>query len=187
MRFAIKAVPLGALGCATAFLVACGSSNGLLAGGDANSLQSALSSVQSACAAGHRAAAVQAAQSFSDRVDALSPQSVDRQLIANLQQGAKTVEALATRTCTAATTPTTTTPTTTTPTTTVPTTTTPTTTTPTTTTPTTPTSPTTPTTTTQTTPPNGGGTPGNGNGNGPPGGVPPGQSGDNSGGAGAGQ
>jgi hypothetical protein len=178
MRFALKAIPLAALGCAAALLVACGDRSGLLSGGDASSLQDALASVQSACANGRPDDAALAAQRFSDRVDALSPQAVDRQLIANLQQGASTLEQLASRTCTP------TTPTT--PTTTA------TTTTATTTTPTTSTQPTTPTTPTATTttpttpapPDTGGGTP-PGHGGTPPGqgGTPPGQSGDGGGGA----
>jgi hypothetical protein len=183
MRFAVKVVPLGALGCAVALLVACGDSNGLLSGSQAGSLQDALSSAQSACDGGDAARAQVAARSFADRVNALPAGAVDRRLIANLRQGAATLEALVGGGC-AATTRTTTTPT-------VTTTTTPTTTTSTTTTSTTPTEPTTttppPTTTTTTpttTPPdNGGGPPGEGEGGpgdgdnppGNPGGAPPGQ------------
>lgn len=168
MRFAFKAVPVGVLGCATALLVACGNSNGLLSGGDASSLQDALSQVQSACAAGQQARAARSAQRFSDHVAGLSPRQVDRRLIANLQQGASTLEALVAQTCTATTA--TTAPTTaTTTTSTVPSTatapTTATTTTPTTTVPSTPTTP------TATTPTGDGETPGNG----PPGGAPPGK------------
>lgn len=179
MRFALKLVPLGALGCAVALLVSCGNSNGLLSGSQANGLQAALSSAQSACAAGDAARAVVAARSFSDRVNALPPGTVDRRLIANLQQGAATLESLVPQTCTgtASTATTATQPTTATTTTTAPTTTA---TTPTTTVPTTPTTPpqTTPTTTT---PSNGGGSDNGGGGNdggGPPGnagGAPPGQ------------
>jgi hypothetical protein len=183
MRFAVKVVPLGVLGCAAALLVACGDRNGLLSSSDSSGLQTALASVQSACAGGDAARAAVAARSFSDRVNALSPSAADRRLIVNLQQGASTLDALVARTCTATTSTTTpTVTTTTTPTTTTPTT--PTTTTPTTTTPTTPTT-TTPTTTTPTTtvpPDNGGGTPGGGttpgNSGGAPGvggGAPPGQ------------
>src|SRR6185312_8126311 len=136
MRFAVKVVPLGLLGFAVALLVACGNSNGLLSGSDAQSLQAALSAAQSACANGDAAGAASAAQSFSQRVDALGT-AVDRRLSANLQQGASTLQSLVPRTCTG-----------TTATTTAPTVTTTTTTTPTTTAPTTTTVPTTPTTTT---------------------------------------
>jgi hypothetical protein len=174
MRFAAKVVPLLALGCAAALLVACGDRSGLLSGSQAGNLQDALAAVQSACAGGNGGHAAVAAQSFADRVNALPAGSVDRQLVANLQQGASTLETLVARTCTG-TTATTTTPTVTTTTTpTVPTTTT-------TTAPTTPTAPpTTPTTpptapTTPTAPPDNGG----GGGTTPPGnsGGAPGQSG----------
>ncbi len=172
MRFAAKVVPLGALGFAVALLVACGSSNGLLSGSQAQSLQAALSSVQSACSGGRSAQAAHAAQTFADRVNALPGGTVDRKLIANLQQGASTLQALAPQTCTG-TTSTATTPT-------VTTTTTPTTTTATTTTttqptmPTTPTTPTTPPTTPTTTPNNGGGSTGGGTTTGSSGGASPG-------------
>jgi hypothetical protein len=174
MRFALKVFPLAALGTAAALLVACGDGNGLLSGNDAGSLQGVLANVQSACAGGRSDDAALAAQQFSDRVAALSPQAVDRRLIANLQQGAGTLERLVSRTCTQTTT-TTTTPTTTTSTSTA---TTETATTPTTTTPTTET--TAPPPSTEETPPPdaGGGTP-PGQGGTPPGhgGTPPGQSG----------
>lgn len=186
MRFALKVVPLALLGCAAALLVACGDRNGLVSGSEASSLQEALAAAQIACASGDEAGAELAAQRFAERVDAL-PQTVDRRLVANLQQGAATLATLATAGCTD-TSSTPTTPTT------ITTTTTPTTTTePTTpTTPTTPIEPTTPTIppttpTPPTVPPddgsgNGGGTPGGGNpppgpaGN--PGGAAPGQGGD---------
>jgi hypothetical protein len=177
MRFAVKVVPLLALGCAAALLVACGDRSGLLSSSQSGNLQDALAAVQSACADGNPGHAAVAAQSFADRVNALPPGSVDRQLIGNLQQGASTLETLVARTCTGTAT-TTTTPT-------VTTTTTPTTTATTTTSvPTTPTTPTTPPPTTPTTPPpttppaNGGGTTTPGNSGGAPGisgGAAPGQ------------
>lgn len=162
MRFALKVLPLLALGCAAALLVACGDRSGLLSGSQSGNLQDALAAVQSACADGNPGHAAVAAQSFADRVNALPPGELDRSLVTNLQQGASTLETLVARTCTGTAT-TTTTPT-------ITTTTTPTTTTSTTTTTTEPTTPTTPTTpppttpTTPTTPPpdNGGGTPGDG-------------------------
>jgi len=182
MRSLLKVLPLAVLGFAAALLVACGDRSGLLSGGQAGSLQDALAAVQAACADGNSGRAAVAAQSFADRVNALPRGEVDRQLIADLQDGASTLESLVPRSCTGAVT-TTTTPTTST------TTTTPTTTTTTTTTePTTPTTSTTttPTPTTPTTPPdNGGGTPGgDDDGGGPgnsggapgnPGGAAPGQ------------
>lgn len=177
MRSLVKALPLAALGCAAALLVACGDSNGLLSGGQASNLQDALAAVQSACDDGDAGHAAVSARSFADRVNALPSGELDRGLIRNLQDGAATLEALVAQTCTrTATTTTTPTVTTTTSTATTTTATTPTDTT-TTTVPTTP-----PTTTTPPTipPDNGGGTPGegDGNGNGPPGnpgGAAPGQ------------
>jgi hypothetical protein len=183
MRFVFKAIPLGALGCAAALLVACGDGEGLLSGQDAGSLQDLLAAAESACASGSPAAAQDAARRFADGVAELSPREIDPRLIARLERGAARLSELIPDSCTATTDTTPTTPTTTVPTETVPTTTTPTTTTDTV--PTTPTV-TTPTETTPTTPtvPNGGGTPGQGDGNGPPGGIPPGQAKKN-GGAGA--
>ncbi|HET6447784.1 MAG TPA: hypothetical protein VFG31_01645, partial [Conexibacter sp.] len=93
MRFALKALPLAALGCAAALLVACGEHNGLLSGSQAGSLRDALAAVQSACDDGDSGHATIAAQSFADRVNALPPGEVDRQLVDNLQQGASTLEA----------------------------------------------------------------------------------------------
>lgn len=180
MRSVSKVFLLAALGLAAALLAACGDRSGLLSGAQAGSLQDALAVVQTACASGDSGRAAVAAQSFADRVDALPPGQVDRQLIEDLRDGASTLESLVPRTCTgAAATTTTPTATTTAPTTTA--------TTPTTTTPTEPTTPTTTTTTppattptTPTTPPdNGGGTtdPGNEDGGGPgdSGGAAPGQ------------
>jgi hypothetical protein len=147
MPSVLKALLLAALGCVAALLVACGDSNGLLSGSQAGNLQDALAAVQSACDDGDAGHAAVAAQSFADRVNALPPGEVDRQLVQNLQAGASTLETLVARTCTrtATTTTTPTVTTTTTPTTTETTTTTAptteTTTTPTTTTPTTPTTP----------------------------------------------
>jgi len=178
MRSVLKVFPLAVLGLAAALLVACGDSNGLLSGGQSGSLQDALAAVQSACAAGDSGRASVAARSFADRVDALPPGQVDRQLIADLQDGATQLESLVPRTCTsAATTTTTPTVTTTTAPTTTTTTTPTTTTTTTTTTPTTTTTTTTPTTPTTPTPPDGGGTGGGDSGGTPgnPGGAPPGQ------------
>ena len=174
MRFVPPAILAGVLGCAAAVLVACGGSGeGLLPAERAGGLQDALVSVQSACAAGEPARAASAAQAFADRVAELSSREVDSRLIANLEEGAAELRALAATTCEPAVATTPTTPTTpTVPTTPTTTTTTPTTTAPTTTEP----PPTTPTT------PNGGGT--TGEGEGPPGGVPPGQAKKN-GGAGA--
>jgi hypothetical protein len=180
MRVALKAILICVLGFAAAFLVACGNRSGLIPGNEASSLQSALTGVASACDNASPDAARAAAATFQRRVDALSTQSVDPKLLANLKQGAQTLEQLAGRTCTETTIQTTTTTkpppatTGTTPTTTQTQTTTTPTAPPTTTTDTTPTT----TDTTPTTPDNGGGgtttTPGNGNGKGDGGNGSPG-------------
>jgi hypothetical protein len=173
MRSVVKLLPLAVLGLAAALLVACGDRNGLLSGAQAGSLKDALAAAQSACAAGDSGRAGVAARSFADRVDALPSGEVDRRLLADLQDGATTLESLVPRTCTgaAATTTTRTTTAPTTPTTTTTTTTTSTTTAPTTSTTTPSTVPTTPTT--PTVPPdNGGGTPGDDSGPGGSGGAP---------------
>jgi hypothetical protein len=179
MQFAVKALPLFALGCVAALLVACGDRSGLLSTSQSSNLQDALSAVQSACADGNPGHAAVAAQSFADRVNALPSGAVDQDLVTNLQQGASTLETLVARTCTGTPT-TTTTPTVTTTTTT----TTPTTATSTTTEPTTPTTPPPTTPTTPTAPPtddgdgDGDGTTTPGNSGGAPGlsgGAPPGQ------------
>ncbi len=178
MRSALTALSLALLGFATAFLVACGDRSGLLASTDAGELQDALARVQSACAAGDMSSAALDAQRFADRVSELSPRQVDARLLANLEQGARTLEALVPQSCagtetTAPTTATVPTTSTTAPTTTETTTTT--------------TAPTTPTTPTTTLPPPGGAEPGKGKegkDNKGPGGVPPGQAKKGNGGAG---
>lgn len=99
MRFAVKAVPLGALGCAAALLVACGDRSGLLSGSQAGDLQDALAAVQADCAGGEQARAQLAAQRFADRVAALPAGTVDRELAQNLQDGAATLQQLVADTC----------------------------------------------------------------------------------------
>jgi hypothetical protein len=109
MRVALKAILFCVLGFAAAFLVACGNRSGLIPGDEASSLQSALAGVASACDNASPDAARAAAATFQRRVDALSTQSVDPQLLDNLKQGAQTLEQLAGRTCTETAIPTTTT------------------------------------------------------------------------------
>jgi hypothetical protein len=139
MRYRSRAFLAGLLGFTVAFVVACGSGNGLLSTDQASNLNHQLSSISAAVAAGDCSGATAAAQQLSNEVGALGS-NVNTVLIENLGQGAATVSALATRDCSRSTTTTTTTTTrttsspTTTPTTT--TTSTPTTTTPTTTSPT---------------------------------------------------
>jgi hypothetical protein len=98
MRFAVrrlsKAIGIGALGCATAFLASCGSSNGLIPGDQASSLNSALDGVSSACDRGRVAGARSAAASLQREVAQLSPATVDRRLIVVLRRGATRVQQL---------------------------------------------------------------------------------------------
>lgn len=104
MRFALrrfsKAIVIGALGCAAAFLVACGDRTGLLPSDQASSLSGALDRVAAACSNGEVDGAANAAAQFRQEVDGLSPGTVDRRLIANLRDGASTLEQLIADTCT---------------------------------------------------------------------------------------
>jgi hypothetical protein len=141
MRYRSRAFLAGILGFTVAFVVACGSGNGLLSADQASNLNHQLSSISAAVAAGDCSGATAAAQQLSNEVGALGS-NVNTTLIENLGQGAATVSALATRDCSRSTTTMTRTTTTTTSSTTTTPTTTTTTSTPTTTTPTTTTSPT---------------------------------------------
>lgn len=186
----LRATLAGVLGACAALVVACGDSNGLLAQNDASSLSSQLDSISEAVDGGHCATARRLSQDLENAVINL-PGDVDRRVLTDLQQGARTVGAQSQVACQNPKTDTTTTETetTTTETQTIPTQTqtvpTQTQTTPTQTVPTTPTTtPTTPTTPTPTTPPTqttpgtggagtgGGGTSGGGTGTG---GAAPGQ------------
>ncbi|HWD86126.1 MAG TPA: hypothetical protein VG321_10265 [Solirubrobacteraceae bacterium] len=150
MRFANRALSVGGLLLTVTGLAACGTSGSLLSAGQASELKGELALVSQSLSARQCQQAANQITTFRSTVDGLN--SVDQNLVANLDQGASRLSQLATKECPAqtvhhTTTPkTTTTPTTTTATTTA-TTTTPTTPTQTTTTPTTPTQ----TTTTQTT------------------------------------
>jgi hypothetical protein len=164
---------LGALllGGATAFLVSCGSSNGLLSSSQSSKLGSDLNGVSQAVSnADCNAASVRSGR-LRDDINRL-PGTVDKKLLSALQDGANTVSSVARKACTEGTT---TQQTLQTQTQTVPTNTTPPSTTPTTAPPTTPTT-TVPTTPTETTPPatgtspNGGAGTGNGAGSGGAGG-----------------
>ncbi|MDW5593114.1 hypothetical protein VSS74_02110 [Conexibacter stalactiti] len=85
---------IGVLGCAAAIFVACGDSNGLLPGDQANKLSTALDGVSAACQGGDVTRAQAAAARFGDEVAGLSAASVDRRLIRGLRQGASTLEEL---------------------------------------------------------------------------------------------
>jgi len=103
MRFAVssapKAIVIGALGCAAAFLVACGDRNGLLPGDQASKLSSALDGVSAACQGGDIARAQSAAARFSADVSRLRAATVDANLIRGLRQGAATLEQLVAESC----------------------------------------------------------------------------------------
>ncbi len=87
------------LGFAAAFVVACGSSNGLLSGDQASGLNAQLAAISSAVSAGRCAHAAVAAQRFGDLVGQL-PRNVNTTLIRNLGQGAETVSELVANHCT---------------------------------------------------------------------------------------
>lgn len=103
MRFAVsrfsKAIVIGVLGFAAAFLVSCGNTNGLLSGDHASSLDSALDGVSAACARGNVSDAQSALARVQRQVDGLSPRTVDRRLIVNLQQGVSTLQQLVPKSC----------------------------------------------------------------------------------------
>jgi hypothetical protein len=86
------------LGGAAAFLVACGDTNGLLSSGDSGQLGGDLSGVSSAVANGNCTAAARASARLRDDVNAL-PGTVNRKLVAALQQGASTVSQQAQHAC----------------------------------------------------------------------------------------
>ncbi len=110
MRFAVssapKAIVIGALGCAAAFLVACGDRNGLIPGDQASKLSSALDGVSAACQAGDVARAQSAATKFSADVQQLRAAAVDANLVRGLRQGAATLEQLVADSCDSETVPT---------------------------------------------------------------------------------
>ncbi|MDO8188680.1 hypothetical protein Q5424_26505 [Conexibacter sp. JD483] len=103
MRFAVssapKAIVIGVLGCAAAFLVACGDRNGLLPGDQASKLSSALDGVSAACQSGDIARAQSAAAKFNADIQQLRAATVDANLIRGLRQGAATLEQLVSDSC----------------------------------------------------------------------------------------
>jgi hypothetical protein len=98
MGHGARALLAASLGFAAAFVVACGSSNGLLSGDQANALNAQLAAVSSAVDAGRCAHAAAAAQRFSNLVGQL-PRNVNTTLIQNLGQGAETVSELVANHC----------------------------------------------------------------------------------------
>ena len=92
--------PLAALvlGAATAFLVACGGSDGRIPAGDASSLTSALNQISSDYRAGHCVAAQRAVAKAQNAVLAL-PDTVDARLRQRLQSGIQNLAAKVPATC----------------------------------------------------------------------------------------
>ncbi|MFZ0385824.1 MAG: hypothetical protein WAL22_09180 [Solirubrobacteraceae bacterium] len=114
MGFGSRALLAAVLGFAAAFVVACGSStNGLLASGQSSSIASQLTAISQAVQAGHCGQATAASNKLTTLVADL-PAGVNQKLVANLGQGASTVQELAAKDCTtrSTTTPTVTAPTT---------------------------------------------------------------------------
>lgn len=103
MRFAVssalKAILIGVLGLVAAVLVACGNTNGLLPGDQANRLSSQLDGVAAACQGGDVARAEAAAAQFRSDLSGLRAHNVDTRLINGLRQGAVTLEQLISDTC----------------------------------------------------------------------------------------
>jgi hypothetical protein len=92
---------LGALllGGATALLVSCGSSNGLLSSGESSKLSGDLDAISQAVAAGNCNTAQRRSGALRDQVNAL-PSKVDSKLLKALQDGAATVSSNAAKDCT---------------------------------------------------------------------------------------
>jgi hypothetical protein len=101
MGHGARAFMAASLGFAAAFVVACGSSNGLLSGDQASALKSQLASISSAVDAGKCARANASARRFSNLVGQL-PRNVNTTVIANLGQGAETVSELVADHCSSA-------------------------------------------------------------------------------------
>ena len=116
MGFGSRASLAAILGFAAAFVVACGSSgNGLLSSGQSSSIAAQLTAISNAVQAGHCGRATVASHRLTNLITDL-PSDVNQKLVANLGQGASTVQELAVKDCTtqSTSTPTVTVPTTTT-------------------------------------------------------------------------
>ena len=98
MRYGARAFLAGSLGFAVAFVVACGSGNGLLSGNQASTLNAELTSISNAVGNSDCASAQAAANRFSSELANL-PKGVSTTLINNLDQGILTVGALAQKEC----------------------------------------------------------------------------------------
>jgi hypothetical protein len=116
MGFGSRASLAAILGFAAAFVVACGSSgNGLLSSGQSSSIAAQLTAISHAVQAGRCGGATVASHRLTNLITDL-PAGVNQKLVANLGQGASTVQELAAKDCAThtTTTPTVTVPTTTT-------------------------------------------------------------------------
>jgi hypothetical protein len=100
MGFGSRALLAAVLGFAAAFVVACGSSgNGLLSSGQSSSIAAQLTAISNAVQAGHCGKATTASNRLTTLVADL-PSGVNQKLVANLGQGASTVQELAAKDCT---------------------------------------------------------------------------------------
>jgi hypothetical protein len=117
MGFGSRASLAAILGFAAAFVVACGSSgNGLLSSGQSSSIAAQLTAISNAVQGGHCGKATVASHRLTNLITDLPTSGVNQKLVANLGQGASTVQELAVKECTtqSTSTPTVTEPTTTT-------------------------------------------------------------------------
>src|ERR1700733_9054023 len=100
MGFGSRASLAAILGFAAAFVVACGSSgNGLLSSEQSSSIAAQLTAISNAAQSGHCGRATVASHRLTNLITDL-PSGVDQKLVANLGQGASTVQELAAKDCT---------------------------------------------------------------------------------------
>jgi hypothetical protein len=100
MGFGSRASLAAILGFAAAFVVACGSSgNGLLSSGQSSSIAAQLTAISNAVQTGHCGRATVASHRLTNLITEL-PSGVNQKLVANLGQGASTVQELAAKDCT---------------------------------------------------------------------------------------
>ena len=97
MRFANRAICAGGLGFAVSVLVACGSSGSLLSSGQSGELTNQLAAVSRSLSNHQCSQAASELSTLQNTVNNLG--SVDQTLVSNLNQGASTIQALATREC----------------------------------------------------------------------------------------
>src|ERR1700733_14008136 len=99
MGFGSRASLAAILGFAAAFVVACGSSgNGLLSSGQSSSIAAQLTAISNAVHSGHCGGATVASHRLTSLITDL-PSGVNQKLVANLGQGASTVQELAAKDC----------------------------------------------------------------------------------------